>query len=253
MRFQGATKQRALCFELPPKRMKKNEEKKEKIIIKETKKPKFGFIKGLLKKIKPKHILGLLYWLGITLVLFVVAGTATSVYGAPAGFRMFVVTSGSMEPAIKTGAVVLTKHQEEYSKGDIVSFLRNPSDDKAKVDSPVTHRIAEKTEEDGKTVFTTKGDANKTPDMETITQDQILGKVVLSIPLIGRLLIFAQTQMGFTFLIVIPVVLIIFTEVQKIGRELATLKKEKIEGKTKEESKDKEGKPKKEKRKNEKK
>ncbi|HOM77621.1 MAG TPA: signal peptidase I [bacterium] len=191
-------------------------------------------------KIKPKKILGLLYWFIFLLVLFVVAGTATSVYNAPAGFRMFVVTSGSMEPALKTGSVVLTMQKEEYFKGDVISFLKNPSDDKRKVDSPITHRIIEKTKENDKTIFTTKGDANKTPDLETVNPDQILGKVILSIPIIGKLLVFAQTQMGFTFLIVIPVVLIIFIEIQKIIKELSnknnkTLKEEddKVENITK--------------------
>lgn len=187
-----------------------------------------GKLKDLLLKIKikPKKIIAISYWLVILIVLFVVVGTAVSVYNAPAGFRMLVVTGGSMEPAIKTGSVVLTFKKADYSENDIVSFLRNPSDSKRKIDTPITHRIVGKTvekieNEEERITFTTKGDANKTPDLEVIRQEQILGKVLLSIPVIGNLLVFSQTQLGFTLLVVVPVILIIYTEIQKIIKQVS--------------------------------
>lgn len=182
-----------------------------------------------LKLPKLSTILNILYWAVFAIALFVVAGTATTVYKAPGGFRMFVVTGGSMEPTIKVGSVVLTAEKKEYHKGDIISFLRNPSDNKRKLDVPITHRIvdittknesAQKSKKSEKLIFTTKGDANKTPDAEIVTQDQILGKVILPIPYFGRLLIFSQTQLGFTLLVIIPVVLIVFTELQKMAKQI---------------------------------
>ncbi len=129
-------------------------------------------------------------------------------------FRVFVVKSGSMEPAIRTGSLIFTQRRADYQVGEIVT---------RKTDNPkttVTHRIVEKIEKDGDVFFKTKGDANDAQDFEEIPKEEIVGRVFLKIPYIGFLVGYAQTKEGFTFLIVVPAVIIIYDEINNIKREI---------------------------------
>ena len=126
---------------------------------------------------------------------------------------MLVVQSGSMEPTIKTGSVILIKKQDTYSTGDIISFVGAGSDS-------TTHRITKTNIVKGKEIFNTKGDVNQGEDQETIGIESILGKTVFTVPYLGYLIAFTKTQQGFIFLIVVPATLIIFSEILNIKREI---------------------------------
>lgn len=89
------------------------------------------------------------------------------------GFSTAVVVSGSMEDAISVNDLIIDKAQKEYSVGDIISFESGSS--------VVTHRIVG--EKDGG--FVTKGDANNTEDRDIVKKENIIGKVVLTVPKIG--------------------------------------------------------------------
>ena len=79
-------------------------------------------------------------------------------------WKTFVVNSGSMEPAIKTGAVVLVVSSDEYEVEDVITF--GPySREKA----PTTHRIVEIKEESGNISYITKGDKNGGVDMRPVS------------------------------------------------------------------------------------
>jgi len=175
-----------------------------------------------------------IYWLAITVLVLIAGTTAFSVLKAPGGWRSFVVLSGSMEPKIKTGSVVVIKPQAEYKQGDVVTFLSSPKANLKKLDATITHRIAEVHDDEGRATFTTKGDANEDPDRESVTERQVLGKVMVSIPFLGYAVSFAKTQTGFITLIIIPGTLIIYSELVNIKKELVELAKtlkEKIEKK----------------------
>jgi len=144
---------------------------------------------------------------------------------------MFVIMSGSMEPKIKTGSVVLVKKVTEYKENNVITFLKNPSDSLKDVKSTVTHRIIEVHDDEGRATFTTKGDNNDTPDNEMVTKRQVLGKVILSIPYAGRAIAFTKTQTGFMLLIVIPAVLLIYNEILNIKREITKMLKKRQESK----------------------
>lgn len=91
-----------------------------------------------------------------------------------------VVMSGSMEPVFHTGSVVLVdrKHNENMQVGDTIAF---------KVGGAyVTHRIIERRENG----YITKGDANSSADPWLISDKEVKGKVVLSIPKLGYFLKF---------------------------------------------------------------
>ena len=129
------------------------------------------------------------------------------------GLRSFVVVSGSMEPAIRLGSIVLTKSATNYKTGDVVSFNN-------KAGQTVTHRIMEtKTSPDGQS-FILKGDANNTADGEEVKKRELIGKVFLTIPYLGRLVSFLKTLPGFLFLIIIPSIIFIGWEIINIKREM---------------------------------
>ncbi len=172
-----------------------------------------------------------LYWFVIAVFLFIAVGTTLSVHEAPGGYRMLVVMSGSMEPKIKTGSVVLVKRAAEYKENDIITFLKNPGDNLKDIKSIITHRIIEVHDDEGRATFTVKGDANDTPDNEMVTERQVLGKVILSIPYAGRAIAFTKTQTGFMILIVIPAVLLIYNEILNIKKEISKMLRKKQEEK----------------------
>jgi signal peptidase len=127
------------------------------------------------------------------------------------GFEVRIVQSGSMEPAISTGSVVVVRDLEVYTEGQIVTFggtTRNSI--------PTTHRIIGTEVIAGNLVFITKGDANAEADIDPLKPQDIRGAVVLSLPYLGYLLDFARQPLGFALLIGLPALLIVVEEVGKI-------------------------------------
>jgi len=100
------------------------------------------------------------------------------------GCYPMLVTTGSMEPALPAGAVVVSHAQEDYAVGDIISFRQEGA--------VVTHRVVEKTAEG----YRTAGDANSAPDEGVVADEAVLGRVVLCLPWAGRLLLALQRPIG---------------------------------------------------------
>lgn len=138
-------------------------------------------------------------------------------FGPLKGWRFYAVVSGSMEPTIPRGALIVVKKADQYHEGDIIT-VRGELDPK----ETITHRIVaiKKDEDIGKLHYVLKGDANEDPDPEAIDQDRVIGRVVRSIPYLGFLVSFAQTQTGFIILVVIPATMIIYSEFLQIKTEL---------------------------------
>jgi signal peptidase len=113
-----------------------------------------------------------------------------------------VIISGSMEPTIKTGSMVIVIPQDEYHEGDIISFI-----------DPVIgrndHRIVGEVTRDGVRYFVTKGDAADRPDRILVPIERIEGKIVMIFPYLGYIAYF-----GF-FATLIPIIMIIFYFIRK--------------------------------------
>lgn len=102
--------------------------------------------------------------------------------GLAMGLRPLVVRSGSMEPAIRTGDVVLSRisapHRIEV--GDVVTF-RDPTRDHALI----THRVIGMERQSGAYAFVTRGDANTGVERWVVPDDGTVGEVALRIPRLG--------------------------------------------------------------------
>lgn len=144
------------------------------------------------------------------------------------GYKALVVTSGSMEPALPVGSLVLVKKSDSLIAGDIITF-RLGDDPK----NLVTHRIVEILEINDQTMYRTKGDAVIEPDIELVVSSRVVGKVSGRIPVIGYPVVFAKTQMGVLILIVIPAVIIVYEEFKSIWKEIKKIRARHKRSKTK--------------------
>ena len=128
------------------------------------------------------------------------------------GYRMFTVATGSMEPVYNVNDVILVKDIEPNTLkvGDDIAYLGNRDAVKGLV---VTHRIIRiETFDDNKVHYTLKGVNNKYED-PSITEDQILGKVLGKVYVVNFINHVVKNIYGFFFLVFCPLVLVIFLEI----------------------------------------
>jgi len=118
-----------------------------------------------------------------------------------------MVTSGSMAPAIRQGSVVVILRIAEYRINDVITFFEEEN-----LQRKITHRISGKVGN----LYTTRGDANPSSDLKKISQNQVLGKVVLAVPYLGYFFNLARSPIGIIILLSIPFLVVIFSEVRKI-------------------------------------
>jgi signal peptidase len=152
------------------------------------------------------------------IVVIIFAFLAISSKFSIGGFRILIVMSGSMEPAIKTGSVVIDKNITDYQIGDVITF-KNENQPK----ETTTHRIHDIKCQDGNCLYITKGDANDGIDSESVESSQIVGKTLISIPYFGYVVKFARTLPGLLILIVMPATIIVYEEMKKLYREICLL------------------------------
>ena len=89
------------------------------------------------------------------------------------GKSFLVVISGSMEPNIKIGELIIISESENYEKGDIITY-------KDKNNCYITHRIIDINEKN----IITKGDSNNIID-EKNSNYNIKGKVIYHSKILG--------------------------------------------------------------------
>ena len=127
------------------------------------------------------------------------------------GYRIFAVVTGSMEPVYKIGDVLLCKKIDEnkLKVGDDVTYLGKEDTFKDKI---VTHRIVKIEKKDGNNIFLTQGVATKRID-PPIEYSQIYGKVSRKLVLLSALHSYSTSSMGFFVCVVIPIMLLVGTEI----------------------------------------
>ena len=128
-------------------------------------------------------------------------------------YQTFLVQSGSMEPSIMTGDIILIKKTQQVAKNDVITFVDNQ-------DRVVTHRIIDLLDQNGQTVYKTKGDANQSADVDSVETDQIKGKVTFTIPKLGYLVRFSKSKLGILLLVLAPAIIIIYEELQTLFQEV---------------------------------
>ena len=113
------------------------------------------------------------------------------------GFQIYAVTSGSMEPKIRTGDVIYVKQVpfQSLEPGDVITFSMNQGR------TVVTHRVEKIDMKNG--LLQTKGDANKETDPTWISGDTVRGEVQYMVPRLGYVAMMAATLSGKLFLMAV--------------------------------------------------
>jgi signal peptidase I len=129
------------------------------------------------------------------------------------GIKSLTVLSGSMEPTIHVGDIVVVRQIAPLDArvGDVVTF-RDPTD----TDKLVTHRVRRVTVADGWVSFQTKGDANTGTEQWRIADDGTIGLVLYRVPRLGYVLFYVHGAIGRFMLVVLPAVLLGAYEIRRI-------------------------------------
>lgn len=163
-------------------------------------------------------VLALSYLVAISLLVLLIVATAL-------GWRIGGVVSGSMDPDLGVGELVVTKQLEPNSikSGDIIAF-KSPTDPK----TIITHRVIGIVGHEGDGIsFQTKGDANRSPDSFLVPDENVEGRVAFHLPYIGYIVNLIQTLSGFTTFVAITIltlasVVVIRGVVSRVRREPET-------------------------------
>ena len=118
--------------------------------------------------------------IGTLLLLLVIAVSLPLTLPRLLGVEAYHVETGSMEPAIPVGSLVYVDpvSPETLEPGDIVAFRSN--------ETVITHRVVENHYFYSELI--TKGDANEKEDINPVRYDEVIGRVTVHFPVIGRFL-----------------------------------------------------------------
>lgn len=118
--------------------------------------------------------------LGTLMLLAVILACLPVPLSRMAGYAVYNVVSGSMEPAIPVGSAVWARpvNPADLQPGEIIAFYRG--------DTVVVHRVTENDTVQG--ALTTKGDANNGVDVNEVRYSQVIGRVTRHLPVLGALL-----------------------------------------------------------------
>lgn len=148
--------------------------------------------------------------------LGIIVGAVLLAFGLPSsGFKALSVQTGSMEPSIKPGHLVLVKSIKptDIAVGDVITY--------SSADKPgqtITHRVTEVRSDGNKPLqFVTKGDANPSVDPKTIPVHRVVGKVSANIPYAGFVADFLRTPLGLALAIYLPALFVIVAELRRLS------------------------------------
>jgi signal peptidase len=115
-------------------------------------------------------------WIAVTAISILIIWFAIGVFP----IRPYVILTGSMEPLINPGDIVLVRRidaDDNVQVGDVIEYKSG--------DIYIFHRIIEIVEEDEETKYRTKGDNNSAEDPELVEAENLKGRLLCVIPKIG--------------------------------------------------------------------
>lgn len=152
-------------------------------------------------------------------------------------FSLYTIISPSMEDTIKVYDVILDVRVDdpaEIKEGDVITFISTSNISNGMT---VTHRVVGINQGENGLEFKTQGDNNKSADTDTAKAENVLGRVVLKIPQLGRLQFFLSSNGGWLLVIIFPALFIIVNDIFKIIKLTNT--KKMLDEITEEDNKDK--------------
>lgn len=129
---------------------------------------------------------------------------------------LYTIISPSMTPNINVWDVVVAKQvnkPEEVKVGDVITFISTSSISRGMT---ITHRVIEVVEDENGVAYRTKGDNNLSPDTSPAKYDNVIGKVILRIPSLGRVQDLLANKGGWLIAILLPALFIIISDILKV-------------------------------------
>lgn len=149
--------------------------------------------------------------IAVLLCLYISIQVMTRGHANLFGFSLFRVVTGSMEPTIPVGSLLVSQRAdiEDIAVGDIVCFYSKDSHLLGKI---ITHRVIEVlSDAGGNILLQTQGDANVVADFQYVAEDNLIGKVIYYAGegnLLAAIMSFFTTRIGFLGCIVFPCLII---------------------------------------------
>jgi len=140
------------------------------------------------------------------LCVYVVLQVLTQGYVNFFGYSVFRVVTGSMEPTISPGALLISKQTpiEQIQLGDIICFR---SREAHMLGKSITHRVVGIFENGQQLCLETRGDANPAADALPVLESNLIGKVIAYTGqenVLADIMSFLTSGMGFMICIVLP-------------------------------------------------
>lgn len=123
------------------------------------------------------------------------------------GFRIYRVISGSMQPALQIGDVIIIKKANNYAEKDIITYDNGLT--------TITHRIKSINGDE----IVTEGDANDAPD-KPITKDRILGKYFFRISTFSVFSIMLTGKTIYLIMVLVLFAMLLFAIGDRVTRNL---------------------------------
>ena len=147
----------------------------------------------------------LIFLIGVVILVFItrITGNTPSFFG----YHIFRVTSGSMEPKLMIGDVILVKEvpSDEIHAGDIVTYNGKEGDMAGKI---ITHEVVEEPyEENGITYIQTQGITKGALKDPLIDYSQVEGKYVTTLGFLNAMYTFFLSPYGLIAFVGLIVVL----------------------------------------------
>ena len=163
-------------------------------------------------------------YLGLTVAILLISVAVFTYLGPHFGWRVDAVLSGSMEPQLQTGSLVITSSVEPETivMGDIITFRPTSAGENL-----ITHRVIG-IGHSSSLYFETMGDANGKADPFTVPARNLVGKVIFHTPYWGYATEFLKTPLGFIFAVVIPASILIAVYIVSMWRILSRNSKQRV-------------------------
>lgn len=131
-------------------------------------------------------------------------------------FAMYTIISPSMVPNINVYDVIVSKKVADISSiriGDIITFTSTSSLSSGMI---ITHRVIDIIEND-EIKLKTQGDNNLSPDSSFVNKENLIGKVIIRIPKIGKLQKLLLSSGGWLLFIILPGLFLIINDIKKLS------------------------------------
>lgn len=163
-----------------------------------------------------KNIYGIVNFISVVIiaaaivVLIMVLLTKPGKPPSIGGFTLLRITTGSMVPTYDVDTMILVQETDpsQIREGDVISFY---SSDPMLDGAVNTHRVVRIEKDGGQYVYTTKGDGNNVEDPYDVKSEYLVGKVIWSSVILGKISRLVSNPLIFIPVILVPLAVILLS------------------------------------------